>query len=257
MRVATFNVNSIRSRVDIVTDWLRRHQPDVLALQETKVEDALFPVESFAAEGYHVTHRGEKAYNGVAFLTRKPPVRLAAGFDDGEHADATRLLRVEIDGVHFVNTYIPQGRDLEHPQFAYKLDWYKRLHAWFARHYHPETPLIWLGDLNVARLPIDVFNPHDRAQHVCYHESVRSAFRRCCDWGFEDTFRLHCPAAGQYTFFSYRRTGNVETNKGWRLDYIMATAPMARACTHSYIDLEPRRHSRPSDHAVMVSEFDL
>ena len=257
MRVATFNVNSIRSRVDIVTDWLRRHQPDVLALQETKVEDSLFPVEPFESAGYHVTHRGEKAYNGVAFLTRSKPDFVSAGFDDAEHSEATRLLRIEIAGVHFINTYIPQGRDLEHPYFAYKLDWYERLRQWFARQYQPSQPVVWLGDLNVARLPIDVFNPQDRAQHVCYHESVRQALARCCDWGFTDTFRLHCPDAGQYTFFSYRRTGNFEANKGWRLDYIMATESLARICTRSTIDLKPRRHPRPSDHAVMVSEFDL
>ena len=256
LSVATFNVNSVRVREAIVLDWLQTHQPDLLALQETKVDDALFPVERFRELGYHAAFRGQKGYNGVALLSRTAPLQVSAGFDDGGPADPARLLRADFDGFTVVNTYVPQGRDVQHAMYAYKLEWFERLRAWFDRHFTPDTPLLWLGDMNVAHDPIDVFNPEQRANHVCYHADARAAFAACRGWGFEDTFRRHHPEGGHYTFFDYRHLDRIAQKQGWRLDYILATRPLAERCTSSEIDLAPRLRERPSDHTVLSASFD-
>lgn len=256
MNIATFNVNSVRSRETIVLQWLKTHQPDLLALQETKVTDDLFPTASFEAAGYHVYFRGQKSYNGVALLSRRPALKTEYGFDDGDPADESRLQWVQFKGLHVVNTYVPQGRDIEHPMFTYKLKWFKRLRSWFDARFTKRSPLIWLGDMNVAHDPIDVHNPEERGKHVCYHNDARAAFAHCRDWGFIDTLRLHHPEPGHYTFYDYRNPTNVQDGKGWRIDYILASPVLARKCTAAHIDIEPRMKPRPSDHTVLTATFD-
>lgn len=258
MKVATFNVNSIRTRADIVLDWVATHQPDLMALQETKVVDELFPAEPFQQAGYHVVFKGQKAYNGVALLSRTAPDVVTFGFGDGDGPDdESRLLRADFDGYTVVNTYVPQGRDIEHEMYQYKINWFRRLRGWFDRHFTTSHPLIWLGDMNVAHDPIDVHNPEERAKHVCYHADARAAFAACRDWGFADTFRQHHPEPGHYTFYDYRNPNNVKEGKGWRIDYILTTPHMARRCTDAWIDVTPRLKPRPSDHVVLTAEFDM
>lgn len=254
MKIATFNVNSVRTREGIIRQWLDEHQPDILAIQETKVTDDLFPAASFQEAGYHAYFRGQKSYNGVALLSRRPALEVGYGFDD-EPADASRLQWARFKGLHVVNTYVPQGRDIEHPMYAYKIQWFQRLRAWFERRFTKRSPLIWLGDMNVAHDPIDVHNPEERTKHVCYHHDARAAFAQCRDWGFIDTFRLHHPEPGHYTFYDYRNPRNVKDGKGWRIDYILASPPMARRCKNAYIDVAPRLKPRPSDHVILVAEF--
>ena len=256
-RVATFNVNSIRSRLDHVVEWLQTHQPDVLALQETKVTDDLFPAAAFEAIGYTPVYRGQKSYNGVALICRDRPKSVQFGFDDDGPADDMRLMRADFDGWTLVNTYVPQGRDIEHAMYRYKIEWFERLRNWFDRHFSATDHLLWVGDMNVAHDPIDVHNPEKRAKHVCYHADARAAFAHCRDWGFIDTFRMHHPEAGHYTFFDYRNHRVLDTGKGWRIDYILASPALAQRCRDSYIDLDPRRAQRPSDHTVLVAEFAL
>ncbi len=256
MRVATFNCNSIRTRLATVVAWLGRHQPDLLALQETKVVDGQFPLAALQGAGYHVAFRGMKAYNGVALLSRQPPDEVQFGFDDGQPADEARLLRARFGNLQVVNTYVPQGRDVEHAMFAYKLQWYERLAAYFRRHLRPQEPALWLGDLNVAAEPIDVFNPGQRANHVCYHEAVRRQFAEAKRWGWQDVYRRHHPEPGRYTFFDYRTDFSGPHPQGWRLDYILATEPLVRHARDAWIDLRPRRGVRPSDHTPVVADFD-
>ncbi len=256
MRIATFNVNSIRSRLDIVRDWIREHDPFILALQETKVTDELFPADSLEELGYHVYFRGQKAYNGVALLSRVPARRVRYGFDDGGPPDESRLLCADFRGFTVVNTYVPQGRNIEHPMYAYKVEWFHRLRAWFDRQFGKRRPILWLGDMNVAHEPIDVHNPDEREKHVCYHKDARAAFAHCRDRGFVDTFRMHHPEPGHYTFFDYRNPTYIHEGKGWRLDYILATPALARTCKASRIDITPRLKPRPSDHAVVMAEFE-
>ncbi|WP_447975483.1 exodeoxyribonuclease III [Nitrospira sp. Kam-Ns4a] len=257
MKLATFNVNSIRRRLPVVLDWLARHQPDVLCLQETKIQDEDFPLLDFQAAGYHVAFRGMKAYNGVAVLSRKAPEAVFYGFDDGGEPDEARLIRVVIDGIPIVNTYVPQGYQIDSPKYAYKLDWFKRLRRYFAKHLSPDQPAIWCGDVNVAPEPIDVHSPEKHLTHVCYHEAVRKAYKETVAWGFVDVFRKLHPDRLQYTFWDYRQPSLLEANKGWRIDHILATPPLAARCVAADVDVAPRRGPNPSDHTFLWAEFRL
>lgn len=255
MKIATFNVNSVRSRMGILLDWMARVRPEVVCLQETKVVDADFPVDPIRDAGYHAVYRGEKSYNGVAILSRMAPESVRFGFDDGGPADETRLVCARIGSVHVVNTYVPQGRDIDHEMYRYKLDWFARLGRYFDRHFSRRQPLVWVGDLNVAPEAMDVHNAAQQAEHVCYHVDVRTAFAKTVEWGFVDVFRKHHPEAGQYTFFDYRQRDSVGRNLGWRVDHILATPPLAAKSVGAMIDLAPRLMEKPSDHTVLMAEF--
>ncbi len=257
MKIATFNVNSLRKRLPIVLTWLEKHKPDVLCLQETKVQDSEFPSLALASTGYDLTFRGMKSYNGVAVLSRTRPEMVRAGLDDGGEPDEPRLLHVEIGGIPIVNTYVPQGFEIDSPKYAYKLEWYKRLRRYFERHLSPDKPAIWCGDMNVAPRPMDVHSPEKHLNHVCYHEAVRKAYETTLAWGFEDVFvKLH-PDRQQFTFWDYRAPSSLESNKGWRIDHILATTSLAGKCVRVDVDVEPRRAKDPSDHTFLWAEFSI
>ncbi len=256
MRVATFNANSLRSRLDIILKWLDTHQPDILAIQETKVQDKDFPIEAFDQTGYHVVYRGQKSYNGVALLSKEPPVEIVSHLSQ-DPTDAARFLKAKIGPVIILNTYIPQGMDVKSEKFRYKLNWFQWLHEYLQTHHRPQEPVIWLGDLNVARQDIDVHDPKRLWGHVCFCESVQNAFENIAEWGFIDVFRKFHPEPDHYTFWDYRVQNGFERNIGWRLDYIMATAPAAAACINCRIDKEPRGWPGPSDHTFLMAEFDI
>jgi exodeoxyribonuclease-3 len=257
-RLATYNVNSIRSRLHIVLPWLRQHSPDVLCLQETKVSDGDFPLSAFADEGYQVIFRGAKQYNGVAIVSREKPQAVRYGLGDGGPADEDRLIAALFSGITVVNTYVPQGRDRETEHFTYKLEWFRRLRDFFGREASPEAPLLWCGDLNVAPEPIDVHDPKRLLGHVCFTPEVWEAFAAVKSWGLTDLYRLRHPgAADRYTFFDYRVPGAVKRGLGWRIDHILATAPLAGRCLACEIDLEPRLADKPSDHTILTAELAL
>ena len=255
MKIATFNANSIRSRLPIILEWLEQYNPDVLGIQETKVQDEDFPREAIEAAGYHVVFKGEKSYNGVALISKSKPEDVRFGFDDGGPADETRLVRARIDGVDVVNTYVPQGRAIDHVMYRYKLGWYKRLKKLFEKEYASNRPLAWIGDINIAVEPIDVNNPAGKKNDPCYHIDAHNAFLDVCSFGFEDVFRKHHPDEEVYSFFDYRVPNSVERNMGWRIDYVLATEPLASKSVSCEIDLEPRKKEKPSDHTFMVAEF--
>jgi exodeoxyribonuclease-3 len=257
MKIATFNVNSLRKRLPIVLAWLEQAQPDVLCLQETKVQDSEFPLMALVPSGYHITFRGMKSYNGVAILSRKKPERVFYGLDDGGDPDEARLLRVVIEGLPIINTYVPQGFEIDSPKYQYKLQWFDRLKKYFERHLSPKEPAIWCGDMNVAPRPIDVHSPEKHLQHVCYHEDARKAYYNTVAWGFVDVFCKLYPDRQQYTFWDYRAPGSLAANKGWRIDHILATPPLAEQCTKADVDLAPRRAEEPSDHTFLWAEFRL
>jgi exodeoxyribonuclease-3 len=257
MKIATFNVNSLRKRLPIVLAWMERHNPDILCLQETKVQDSEFPLLALASSGYEVTFRGMKSYNGVAIFSRKKPDAVFHGFDDGEDADEARLLRVVIDGIPIVNTYIPQGFEIDSPKYAYKLSWYGRLRKYFEKHLSPQAPAIWCGDMNVAPRPIDVHSPEKHLTHVCYHEDARKAYEQTIGWGFQDLFVKLYPTRQQYTFWDYRAPSSLEANKGWRIDHILATPSLANKCVNVEVDIEPRRAKDPSDHTFLWAELSI
>ena len=257
MKIATFNVNSLRKRIPIVLDWLTANNPDVLCLQETKVQDADFPLMSFESTGYHVTFRGMKGYNGVAVLSRRKPESVFYGFHEGPESDDFRLLRVVIDGLPIVNTYVPQGFEIDSPKYQYKLNWFTRLQKYFAEHLSPAKPALWCGDMNVAPRPIDVHSPEKHLNHVCYHEAARKAYAETLAWGFEDVFCALHPHRQQYTFWDYRAPSSLEANKGWRIDHILATNQLVGRCVEVEVDVGPRRAKNPSDHTFLWAEFSI
>jgi len=258
LKVATYNANSIRARMDLILDWLDREEPDVVCVQETKVQDEDFPEDPLLEAGYHVVYRGQKAHAGVAIISSMEPAEVTYGFDDGGDPDEPRLMRAVYAGVPVVNTYVPQGRSVDSEHFEYKLEWFDRLKGLFDRHYDPDEPLLWMGDFNVAPEPIDIYDPQAKANHVDFHPDAREALNDVKAWGFVDVFRRHHPdEEDQYTYYDYRAKDPIERGVGWRVDHVWATEPLAAVSTDSWIDFDARRAERPSDHTFLVASFDL
>ncbi len=259
-RLATFNANGIRARLHIILPWLQQNDVDCLCIQETKVQDRDFPAKPFHELGLNVSYKGQKAYNGVAVVSPHIIQAVTFGFRNemGEPDDEVRLLSCKILDVDVINTYIPQGKALDHPDFQKKLLWFKRLKTLFQNSYDGSERLIWCGDINVAPEPIDVYAPEKKLNHVCFHESVRQAFKQCLDWGLVDCFRLiHPDEPDQYTFYDYRIPKALERRLGWRIDHILATGQLSAHLQDCHIDLEPRRKEKPSDHTFLIADFEI
>jgi exodeoxyribonuclease-3 len=255
MKIATWNVNSIRRRLPILVDWLNLHQPEIMCLQETKVNDANFPSAALRDAGYHCTFRGQKSYNGIATLTRREPESVIYGFCEGPDSEDVRVLQVVVDGVAIVNTYVPQGYRIDSEKYAFKLAWFGRMRRYFEEHFDPAKPVIWTGDMNVAPEPVDVYHPDRRVNDVDFHIDARNAYARVVSWGFIDVFRQLHPDAVQYTYWDYFRNA-FQNNWGWRIDHILATQALAGMCRAAEIDLEPRRAPGASDHTIAWADFD-
>jgi exodeoxyribonuclease-3 len=256
VKIATYNVNSIRRRLPLVLGWLKDHNPDVLCLQETKVQDSEFPAAAFRDAGYHASFRGMKSYNGVATLTRREPDRVIHGLHADSDDDETRILQTVVDGIPIVNTYVPQGYSIASEKYAGKLAWFASLERYFERHLDPAKPAVWLGDLNVAPEPIDVYHPDRRVNDVDFHIDARNAYKRAVAWGFIDVFRKRYPERIQYTYWDYFRRA-FENNWGWRIDHILATAPLAEKCVQVEVDMAPSKAEGSSDHTFVWAEFEF
>jgi len=241
----------------ILISWLQEHLPDVLCLQETKVEDKDFPFQPFEEAGYHAAFFGQKRWNGVAFISKSPAEDVCQGLDSRDPSGEARMIRAVFSGVTILNTYIPQGRDVDNEQFSYKISWFERLGELLEGCYDKGQPIIWCGDLNHVPEARDVHDPVRLKGHVCYHPDVDRVFRRILDWGFTDVFRRHCQEEGQYSFFDYRVPNAVKRGLGWRIDHILATPALAEKSIACNIDLEPRFQPKPSDHTPVVAEFRL
>lgn len=256
MKIATFNVNSIRRRLPIVTSWLEKHKPDVMCLQETKVSDSEFPAMALHATGYHVYYRGMKTFNGVATLCREKPDDVVYGLQKGPDSEDFRIIQTVYKGIPIINTYVPNGTKVGTDKFTYKLNWYKRLKKYFENHLSNDKPALWLGDLNVAPEEIDLYAPKYSVNDPCFHIDARTAYKETVSWGFIDVFRSRNPKKIQYTYWDFFRD-HFANNRGWRLDHILATKPLNDTCTHFEVDLEPRKSPEPSDHTVVWAEFDI
>jgi len=257
LKIASYNANGIRARLPLILAWLEKETPDVLSLQETKVQDADFPVGPFEEKGYHCTYRGEKSYNGVAVLTKCEPREARFGFNDGGEAEGTRLVSLKIRDLHIVNAYIPQGQAPESDKFRYKLGWLKRLHEYFKIRFSPALPVIWTGDFNIAPEPMDVYDPDALAGSIGYHPQEHQALSVLKNWGFVDIFRKHQPEGKAFTFWDYRIPNAVKRGLGWRIDHIWTTPNVAEKSLSAWIDTDARLMQRPSDHTFIVAEFDL
>jgi exodeoxyribonuclease III len=255
MKIATWNVNSIRVRQERVIAWVRQHEPDVLCLQEIKVADEQFPGIELAAAGYQLAVHGQKTYNGVAIASRLPMAEVARGLDDGDPDDHARLLAATIQGVRVVTAYFPNGGVVHSDKYVYKLRWMDRLRGWLERSARPDQPLVLLGDFNVAPEDRDVWDPVVWAGQTLFTEAEKEALARLRAWGLHDAFRKHHADGGLYTYWDYRLLSFAK-KQGLRIDHIYATAPLWARCTSCEIDREARKGKNASDHAPVVAVFD-
>lgn len=257
MRIASWNVNSIRARLEHLTDWLRRASPDVVCMQETKVEDEKFPIEALGDAGYAVVHAGQKSYNGVAIAARFgltiDDVKKGLDGDDGDIA--ARLIAATVEGVRIVNVYVPNGQAVGTKPFAYKLMWLDRLKLELAARYSPDNQLLVCGDFNVAPGDIDVHAPKKWEGQVLCHPDERAALRRLIDWGLVDALRERRPDEHVYSWWDYRM-GAFKKNHGLRIDLVLVTPPLLARTKDVWVDKSTRELERPSDHAPVMIDIE-
>ncbi|MBN2468347.1 MAG: exodeoxyribonuclease III [Deltaproteobacteria bacterium] len=257
MKVASFNANGIRARLGIILDWLRQESPEILCLQETKVQDKDFPWEEFQAAGYQCAFWGEKSYNGVAMVSKVPLTEVSYGFAEGCRGEDARLMRGTLRNIPIVNAYVPQGVSPDSEKFQFKLDWFRRIRDYFSEYFDPRKPLLWVGDFNVAVEDRDVYDPQALYGSIGFHPDEQRALAEVKKWGFVDVFRKHNAHGGIYTFWDYRVPGAVKRGIGWRIDHIWATECLAEKSVRALVDVSPRLFSKPSDHTFVVAEFDV
>lgn len=254
MKIATWNVNSIKVRLPQVLDWLSVAQPDALCLQETKTEDSGFPFDKIESAGYRVVHNGQKTYNGVAILARSElgdVVRDLPAFDDPQK----RFAAATVDGVRLVCAYMPNGQSVGSDKYAYKLKWLSAATDWLRDEIQRFPVLALLGDFNIAPEDRDVHDPQAWQGQILCSDAERAAFRGFLALGLQDAFRLFDQAERSFSWWDYRMLG-FRRNQGLRIDHILASAPLAERCRACSIDKAPRKLERPSDHAPVVAEFD-
>lgn len=257
MKIATYNVNSIRQRLPIVLDWLAENEPDVLAIQETKVDDPKFPLEELEAEGWNVVFHGQKGFNGVATISREPSETNRLGFEDPVMPEDARLLTSQIGALTIINTYVPNGTAIGTDKFDYKLRWLARFRQMIAERYRPTDLVAWLGDINIAPTPDDVYDSRSKYGKVGHHPDEFRALEAIRAWGWEDCFRKFTPGPGHYTYWDYYIIPAFERNQGWRIDHIYASPALAGLCTACEIDRGPRGLVKPSDHTPVWAEFSV
>ncbi len=255
LKIVTFNTNSIRARMGILLDWLKKESPDVVGIQETKVQDHEFPKEAIQAAGWNVIFHGQKSYNGVAFISKKPMTILENRLYPKDAEEQARFLVSEYDGVKLINTYIPQGFDIESEKYKYKLKFYSDLKKYFDKNVPLDSDAIWMGDLNVAPTEIDLNNPKGNKDHPCFHIDAREALAATMKGKWTDLFREKEKGPGHYTFWDMRQPQVFAKNLGWRIDFLMGTPPMVARLQKIWIDTKPRGLEKPSDHTFLIGEF--
>jgi exodeoxyribonuclease-3 len=253
MKIATWNVNSIRARQVRLLAWLQKAQPEVVCLQELKVTGDAFPYEAMQQAGYCAAVYGQKTYNGVAILSRRELSDVERGLP-GLHDPQARLLSAEVEGIRVFSTYVPNGETVGSEKYAYKIRWMEHFRQHLGRRFRPSEPMAVCGDFNVARDEKDVARPAVWAGTVLFHQEVREEMEQMLAWGLRDVFRAHHPEGGLYSWWDYRRLA-FPKNDGLRLDYVLATEPLAECCTGAEIDREQRKGEKPSDHAPVIAVF--
>ncbi len=253
MKIATWNVNSLRVRLPHLLDWLAAHSPDALCLQETKCEDATFPAGELLEAGYCSVHHGQRTYNGVAILSRVAGAVVCRGipaFAD----EQSRVIAADFNGVRLASVYVPNGQSVGSEKYEYKLRWLAALEAWLASELVAHPHLAVLGDFNVAPEDRDVHDPAAWAGQVLFSEPERAALKCLVDLGFVDSFRLFEQPERSFTWWDYRMNA-FRRKMGLRIDHVLLSPALARACRSCVIDVEPRKLERPSDHAPVVCEL--
>ena len=252
MLITTFNVNSVRSRLPILTRWLQENHPSLLFMQETKTQDSSFPQQAFSELGYTSYFHGEKSYNGVAVLVRNTisDIDISFGFDDGEYS--SRVLTLRHKGLTILNAYVPQGKELDSPSYSEKKYFLGRVRKVIEQ--ESGGLFLWLGDLNVAPEPVDVAHPETKKHHVCFCDEIREIFRNVSA-GLTDLLRKFNHSPNIYTFYDYRVKDAVSRGLGWRIDHMLASSSLAELAVKCWPDIAPRTWEKPSDHLPLSAEF--
>ncbi len=253
MRIATWNVNSVRARKERLLAFLARHRPDVVCLQELKTEEEGFPFEELRAAGWHAAVLGQKTYNGVAVLSREEPVDVATGFGDGGDESQARLVAATVGGLRVASAYVPNGKEVGSEKWPYKLEWLDRLAAWTLRQ-ADGPPLVLCGDFNVAPEERDVASPAAWADSVLCHPDVRARWASLLSAGLVDSFRLHHEEGGLFSWWDYRMLA-FPKNDGLRIDHVLIAQALVPRCTGAHIDRDERKGKLPSDHAPVFAEL--
>jgi exodeoxyribonuclease-3 len=260
MKIATWNVNSIRTRLEHVVNWLTENLVDVLCLQETKVVDADFPRSPFELLGYHLYLSGQKAYNGVALISRQPLENVTAGFTgiltniQPDFDEQKRVITGIVDGIRIVNLYVPNGASAGSEKYEYKLRWLTVLQEYLRSLLSSSNAICMCGDFNIALEAIDIHDSVDTENHIMATEAERQALRDILSLGFADAFRKFYSEGGHYSWWDYR-AASFRRNLGWRIDHHYLTPDLyqrAKSCT---IDVTPRKLPQPSDHAPVIVEI--
>jgi len=253
MKIASWNVNSLKVRLPQVLEWAGRHQPDVVCLQETKSEDQNFPLAAIRAAGYEAVFSGQKTYNGVAILSRMPAAATAAGIPGFEDPQK-RVVSATFDSTRVICLYVPNGEAVGSEKYQYKMSWLEALHDWLRDELARHPRLAVLGDFNIAPEPRDVHDPALWEGKVLFSGPERAALDRIMALGFKDAFRLFEQPDNSFTWWDYRMNA-FRRKMGLRIDHILLSDALAERCASCSIDMDPRRAERPSDHAPVIAEL--
>lgn len=254
MRLASWNVNSIRARYDLVVEWLREHQPDALCLQETKVADHEFPSETFQRLGYEVARCGQRTYNGVAILSRHPIEDVEVGLMGADPDEDKRLIGATVAGVRLLSAYVPNGKHLDSPSYEEKLQWLRRLRETLDRRYRADQELLLCGDFNIARDDRDVHEPERMRGQLFFSEAEHAGLERVLAFGLTDAFRQFVSEGEHFSWWDYR-AGAFRRNRGLRIDYAFVTEPLAKRLSGCWMDRSARAKDKPSDHVPVVVDL--
>ena len=255
-KVATWNVNSIRTRLPMLLNWLEENKPNVVCLQETKVEDSRFPIWEISQSGYESVFYGQKSYNGVAILSKEPIKDIQKGFRNGYDSENARLIGATISGVRLINVYVPQGQNTKSDKFKYKLMFLRELKQEISHSNDSKKPFAILGDFNIAPNVEDVWNEDIMKNKVSFHPKEHQHLKEISETGLADIFRKFDQRSGQFSWWDFRTRG-FERGEGMRIDYILANSVLTSSCRKCIIDLSARKQDRPSDHAPVIGEFNL
>ena len=254
MRIASWNINSLRKRQDRLFEWLETTEPDVVCLQETKCTDEQFPELALQAAGYQAAYHGEKSYNGVAILSKGEIKDVRLSLCDEVNDSQARVIAATIGGVRIYSIYAPNGQAVDAPAYDYKLTWYKRLRNCLTNEFSDHARLIVAGDFNVAPKDEDVYDPALWQGAIMCSDGERAAYQQLCGTELVDTLRLHHRETGIFTWWDYRMLA-FPKNRGLRIDGVLASSELAKQCIASGIDREMRKGKDPSDHAPIWAEF--
>ncbi len=254
LKIATWNVNSLKVRLEQLINWLDKNQPDIIAIQETKTEDHNFPLEQINSINYHAIFAGQKAYNGVAILSKIPATNIEVSFLN-DPKEQKRVISANYNDIRVINIYIPNGESISSEKYIYKLDWLDKFIIHVKQQLKQNEKLIILGDFNIAPEDEDVYDPTVWQGQVLFSEPERAELKKLISLGLNDTFRLFPQEPASFTWWDYRAAA-FRRNMGLRIDHILASHKMSQICKSCVVDKAQRKVERPSDHAPVMAEFD-